>query len=220
MKYPDVKTVLIISLLFTVSIALAGCIKNGSDEENNDDIELDFSYTLPSTIKIVHMEGWVNNSTEQMEKLRLLVELHPPGLETNEDIEPIDIEQELSIHISWIDMEPGTDYGIAGVEDLVHQNNTNSNYFLEIFTTEIISDPNNDMAGQGLFSQDCQIFIIIDFSERGGNSWYIIGPSGGGLDPASSGSVKFIFSTGAYPMINSFTVPYFFPKKGGWIDLY
>jgi len=213
-------TIFVIS--FLVTAAIIAVLRNKpikiKEDDEDDTYDLNLDYTAASTIKIVHMEGWVNNSSGEMEKLRFLIELHPPGLDANEDIEPIDIEQNLSIHLSWCDMEPGTDYGVAGVSDLVHQNNTNRQYELDIFTTEIISDPNNDMANKGLFGQDCRIFIVIDFNDFNDSPWHP--PTGSGLDPASSGTMKFMFSTGISPMIKSYTVPYFFPEERGWIDLY
>ena len=220
-----IKTFIIIFILCflvtaVVMVILRNKPKNAEEDDNDNDYEPYLEYTASSTLKIVHMEGWVNNTTGEMEKLRFLVELHPPGLGVNEEIEPIDIEQDLYIHITWIDKEPNTDHGEGGNNDLVHENNSKLDDDLEIFTIEIISDPNNAMVSQGLFSQECRAFIILDFNEMEDNSWYSDVPSGGGLDPASSGSLKFMFSTGIYPMIKSYNVPYYFPEKGGWIALY
>ena len=220
-----IKTLIIIFILCflvtaVVMVILRNKPKNTEEDGNDNNYEPYLDYTASSTLKIVHMEGWVNNTMGEMEKLRFLVELHPPGLGVNEEIEPIDIEQDFYIHLTWIDKEPGTEHGQAGTNDFIHKNKTNRGSELEIFTTEIITDPNNVMVSQGLIDQDCLIFIVIDFTGLESDPRYSRVPSGGGLDPDSLGTIKVISGSSASVIIKSYRVPCLFPEDGGWIDLY
>lgn len=216
MKNPRVKTILILCLLLAASIVLEGCTKKGSQDDNDDTLGPTLSYTEHSAIKVVHMEGWVNNETDEMEKLRFFITLHAPDPESKSNIKGIDIKQELWIHLSWNDKEPGTD-GEAGVIDLIHQNNTNDESdYDERFTHTIVHEPHNSMADAGLLEQDSQITIDIDFTLF---SIEMI-PTGNGLDPSSSGVAKFILHNGMFPVLKWFGVLHIFPSEGGWIELY
>ena len=156
-----------------------------------------------------------------MERLRFLVERHPPGPVGDLDIEPIDVEQELAIKFVWMDMEQRIEKGESGSTDLLHENNSAFTGIMQVdrFTYSILIDPDRTMEESGLLFQGSRIRLSISLNDID-RSWRNVNSIEDGLQPGSSGSAKFYFVSGCFPIIKDFMVPFYLPEEGGWVDLY
>lgn len=200
--------IVFIAMVLVAAIAAAVLINTaGSLQDRASRTGEQATQDVSGGLKVQHMEGWANNNG-QMGILHFYVALHS-------GTEAVDIGQELSVHLSWVDKEPASAMG--GVADVAHLNSTSRlNNNLEMFTTNITADPHNSMSGGDYLDQDSLIMLEINFTEFQN----FTAPNGGGLDPASTGIIKFIISSGVTPTERAFNLPGSFPAGGGWVKLY
>jgi len=223
MRFRQASLALCVLFLLILSIAFGGCTTN--DNGGDEDFDIDDAYHSPDFdyggLRILNSEGWVNASSGGVERLRFLVERHPPGPVGDLDIEPIDVEQELAIKFVWMDMEQRIEKGESGSTDLLHENNSAFTGIMQVdrFTYSILIDPDRTMEESGLLFQGSRIRLSISLNDID-RSWRNVNSIEDGLQPGSSGSAKFYFVSGCFPIIKDFMVPFYLPEEGGWVDLY
>lgn len=195
--------VLVAAIAAAVLINTSGALQdraNKTGAEATDDVS--------GGIKVQHMEGYVSPQTAgfvpEITILRVYLALHS-------GTDAIDIEQELSVHLTYIDAENPSESGSA---DVVHDNNTGGGSPIERFAHNITVDPHQSMENQGSLDQDSIVYIEITFED------FTTIPTEGGLDPTSTGMFKFLISSGMTPTMKGFNCPSSYPSGGGWIELY
>jgi len=192
--------VLVAAIAAAVLINTSGALQDRANKTGQQATE-----DVSGGIKVQNMLGFVESTNgAEMQILRFYLALYS-------GTEAINIESELTIHLSWTDREVPS---AGDVVDLVHVNATGAGMEVERFDHNITMDPHNSMWNSGSLDQDSLIYIDIDLFGL------TAPPTGGGLDVASSGVVKFVVSTGMTPTIKGFNVPNSFPAAGGWVEFY
>lgn len=198
--------IVFIAMVLVAAIAAAVLINtSGSLQDRANKTGQQATEDVSGGIKVQQMEGYVDTSNgEEMQILRFYLALYS-------GTEAINIESDLAIHLSWIDREIPS---AGSVVDLTHVNSSGVGIEVERFDHNITVDPHNSMQNSGSLDQDSLIYIDIVLP------LLTSPPTGGGLDVASSGVIKFIVATGMTPTIMGFNVPNSFPAAGGWVPLY
>ena len=206
--------IVFIAMVLVAAIAAAVLINtSGSLQDRAQKTGAEATEDVSGGIKVQQIEGRDNKTADGQEheitEIKAYLALHSGTT-------AVDIEQELVIHITWNDREPGSSTG--GVADFVHFNNTGvEKHSLCKFNHTIVADPHGSFFSSGSLDQDSVIAITLYFVQT--EAGYTA-PTGGGLDPASDGTLKFLISSGVTPTVKGFNVPGSMPAGGGWVELY
>jgi len=206
--------IVFIAMVLVAAIAAAVLINtSGSLQDRAQKTGAEATDDVSGGLKVQHMQGWVH-ANGQLGIVRLYLALHS-------GTDAVNVEDELAIHLSWVDMAAG---GAAGGQaDLLWVANTDLGPAPEVcdaFTYNITVDPHGSLAGSGALDQDSLMFVDIILDGLALHLVNATGPGGGGLDPGSHGVVKFLISSGMTPTLKGFNVPGSFPAAGGWVELY
>jgi len=202
--------IVFIAMVLVAAIAAAVLINTaGSLQDRAQKTGAEATQDVSGGIKVQHMQGWVDPANAQMGIMRIYLALHAGTT-------AVSVEGELNVHMSWMD-KTNMSGSMGGMADFLHANNSNLyNGQNEIFEHNITVDPHASMLNSGALDQDSLIYIDIEFSRMGNNT----PPDANGLDPSSTGILKFMISNGMTPTVKGFNVPGSFPGAGGWIELY
>ena len=182
--------------LVLLSVISCGCLKDNDDKGKDSESE-----EVSQLMKIYCIDGWINNETKEMEKIGLYPALH-------DDIDLLYLEQNLIIHMSWVDEEPNGSVG--GKADIVHINNTDP----EVKGFENFAFNQSEYSFTLVPWEDPIYCIEIDFTT------FSNPPVGNGLDESSTGMVKFILGIERPTTLKGFNCPSPYPADGGWVELY
>ncbi|MDP6157025.1 MAG: hypothetical protein QF682_12950, partial [Candidatus Thermoplasmatota archaeon] len=115
----------------------------------------------------------------------------------------------------------------SGTVDLVEANNSASVFnddlgIVEEYSAAAVVDPHGSFVNNNVLDQDSVVLLNISCDEIERSPLVAAAAFGanGGLAASSSGSVKFIISSGMTPTIKGFNVPGSFPANGGWVKFY
>ena len=180
--------------LILLSVVLYVCMKDNDDKGKDSESE-----EVIHEVRIYCIDGWINNETKEMEKIRFYPALH-------DDIDLLYLEQDLIIHISWIDEE----FNGSVVADVVHSNNTDP----EVKGFEEFTFNQSEFSFSAQASEDPIYCIEIDFTT------FSDPPVGNGLNESSMGVAKFSLGNGGAPTVKGFNCPSIYPIDRVWIQLY
>jgi len=201
--------IVFIAMVLVAAIAAAVLINtSGALQDRANKTAAEATDDVSGGLKVQHIEGWVTDESiggvPEITILRVYLALHA-------GTDAVNIEQELSVHLTYIDAELPS---VAGSCDVIHDNNTGGGSPIDRFQHNITVDPHQSMFSGGSLDQDSIIYI--DLVLMG----FDAPPAGNGLDPASNGNFKFIISTGMTPTMKGFNCPSSYPSGGGWVELY
>jgi len=201
--------IVFIAMVLVAAIAAAVLINtSGALQDRANKTGAEATQDVSGGIKVQHMEGYVSPETPagvpEIVILRVYLALHA-------GTDAVDVEQELQVHLTYIDAELPA---VAGSSDVIHDNNTGGGSPIDRFQHNITVDPHQSMFSQGSLDQDSVIYL--DFAL----ATFDTPPTDNGLDPTSSGTFKFVISSGMTPTMKGFNCPSSYPAGGGWVELY
>lgn len=207
-----IKKILVIAYFIVMLGTIVVCLYIDRDNDTYNDVK---NSQLPVCYMVFNrMDGWINNSTNEIEVLRFYIDTDWYGAGPDPTNESFDIEQGLEIFLEYSYKE-FSDFKFT-IVNLIHQNNSIiNNETYERFNHRIIEDPHDSMELEGLLDMDSSITIEIDLSVFENSP-----PEGNGLNPSSECTIKLFFPNGNQsPIIEVFSAPDIFPGDEGWIEL-
>lgn len=210
--------IVFIAMVLVAAIAAAVLINtSGALQDRAQKTGAEATDDVSGGIKVQHIEGFVNASGAgdgTVTDFRVYLALHA-------GTDGIDIQDELQIHMTWIDNEATG--AVGGTADLVEANNSavDDGLTVDVYWAEAIVDPHGSFTNSQVLDQDSVIVLHITCWElENGDASANFGAAGEGLDTSSDGSLKFIISSGMTPTIKGFNLPGSFPAGGGWVEFY